>query len=445
MSNLILRSYIGVNSQTERDRLGRVISHQIQKNSSRLSEKSYLWGVNDKLLGITTNGKTKHFEYDTWGNLSKTVFEDGRTELRNPDKAGNLFESLDRLDRKYSQGGRLEKTANWEYKYDREGNLIRKKDKHGATWRYEWNDAGMLESVKRPDAREVFYKYDALGRRIEKNFDNAVTKWVWDGNVPLHEQQSSYWKQYSKEKGEYWDERKQPLVTWVFEEGTFVPVAKLTDKQKLSIATNYLGTPEAMYRDDGEAVWTCELNSYGKVRNFQGQYVAECPFRFQGQYHDSETGLYYNRFRYYSPEEGMYISQDPIELDSQETNFYAYVRDINIYVDSFGLSCKKVPNKAKGIKNYVNNNGGSGVAKLPSPPFARKGSGSPFRNRPNKKGKTLPTHDSNGKPIKYHEYDVKVDPKVRGTGSNRGGHRVVMGSDGKSYYTHDHYETFTEF
>jgi RHS repeat-associated protein len=69
-----------------------------------------------------------------------------------------------------------------------------------------------------------------------------------------------------------------------------------------------------MYRDDGEAVWTCELNSYGKVRNYQGEYVADCPFRYQGQYHDSETGLYYNRFRYYSPEEGMYISQDPIVL-----------------------------------------------------------------------------------------------------------------------------------
>ena len=38
----------------------------------------------------------------------------------------------------------------------------------------------------------------------------------------------------------------------------------------------------------------------------------DCPFRYQGQYEDSETGLYYNRFRYYSPDEGMYISQDPI-------------------------------------------------------------------------------------------------------------------------------------
>jgi len=61
-------------------------------------------------------------------------------------------------------------------------------------------------------------------------------------------------------------------------------------------------------------------------------------FRYQGQYEDVETGLYYNRFRWYSPDEGMYISQDPIRLLSGEGNFYAYVKDVNSWVDIFGLS-----------------------------------------------------------------------------------------------------------
>jgi RHS repeat-associated protein len=306
-------------------------------NNRYLSEKSYLWGTNDKLLSVVTNGKTKHFEYDGWGNLSKTVFEDGKAEHRNPDKTGNLFERLDRLDRKYAAGGRLLKTENWEYKYDKEGNLIRKRDKHGQTWRYEWNEAGMLESVKRPDAQEVSFKYDALGRRIEKRLNNIVTRWLWDGNVPLHERRSHYtldWDEVNKTN--YYRETKYPLVTWVFEEGTFVPAAKITEKEQFSIVTNYLGTPEAMYREDGEAVWTCELNSYGKVRNFQGESKTMCPFRYQGQYEDAETGLYYNRFRYYSPEEGMYLSQDPIGLNGG-ANLYAYVFDSNIWVDLFGL------------------------------------------------------------------------------------------------------------
>ena len=125
-------------------------------------------------------------------------------------------------------------------------------------------------------------------------------------------------------------------------------MAKLTEKEKLSIQTNYLGTPEAMYREDGEAVWSCELNSYGKVRDFQGEFKTECPFRYQGQYEDSETGLYYNRFRYYSPDEGMYISQDPIRLAGNEANLYTYVNNPNKYIDILGLakSCTSGENSA---------------------------------------------------------------------------------------------------
>ncbi|MDB0601965.1 RHS repeat-associated core domain-containing protein [Tenacibaculum maritimum] len=62
------------------------------------------------------------------------------------------------------------------------------------------------------------------------------------------------------------------------------------------------------------------------------------PFRYQGQYEDIETGLYYNRFRYYSPDTGTYISQDPIGLLGNNPNFYAYVHDVNIFVDKFGLT-----------------------------------------------------------------------------------------------------------
>ncbi|MDO6855360.1 RHS repeat-associated core domain-containing protein, partial [Cellulophaga lytica] len=48
--------------------------------------------------------------------------------------------------------------------------------------------------------------------------------------------------------------------------------------------------------------------------------------------------LCYNRFRYYSPDSGTYISQDPIGLHSGEPNFYAYVTDSNTWVDVFGLA-----------------------------------------------------------------------------------------------------------
>lgn len=49
--------------------------------------------------------------------------------------------------------------------------------------------------------------------------------------------------------------------------------------------------------------------TYGKVRKLVEGSLEDCPFRYQGQYEDVETGLYYYRFRYYSPEEGVYIAK----------------------------------------------------------------------------------------------------------------------------------------
>ena len=61
------------------------------------------------------------------------------------------------------------------------------------------------------------------------------------------------------------------------------------------------------------------------------------PFRFQGQYEDEETGLYYNRFRYYNPETGQYTQQDPIGLAGGNPTLYGYVYNTLWEFDPFGL------------------------------------------------------------------------------------------------------------
>ncbi|WP_338815848.1 RHS repeat-associated core domain-containing protein (plasmid) [Bernardetia sp. Wsw4-3y2] len=87
---------------------------------------------------------------------------------------------------------------------------------------------------------------------------------------------------------------------------------------------------------------------YGKIKRLEGD-AHFVPFRYQGQYHDTEIDLYYNRFRYYSPETGTYISQDPIGLIGENPNFYGYVYDSNSFVDIFGLTVNNLvrykPNK----------------------------------------------------------------------------------------------------
>ncbi|WP_423838344.1 RHS repeat-associated core domain-containing protein [Tannerella forsythia] len=165
----------------------------------------------------------------------------------------------------------------------------------------------------------VSFEYDPLGRRISKTYKEKTTRWVWDGNVPLHE----------------WTEEEN-VTTWLFEEGTFIPAAKIVGDKSYSIITDYLGTPTEMFNSDGEKTWSAELDIYGSVRNFAGRSLSDCPFRYQGQYEDEETGLYYNRFRYYSPDEGRYISQDPIGL-AGGMRLYNYVHDSNVWTDILGL------------------------------------------------------------------------------------------------------------
>ncbi|WP_298479631.1 RHS repeat-associated core domain-containing protein [uncultured Maribacter sp.] len=126
------------------------------------------------------------------------------------------------------------------------------------------------------------------------------------------------------------------LVSWVFDYNSFVPAAKIVNGNTYSIACDHLGTPVQAYNQTGEKVWERQLDIYGATKHEQGE-TNFIPFLYQGQFLDSETGLAYNRFRYYSPDTGTYISQDPIGLAGNNPNLYAYTKDSNRQLDIFGL------------------------------------------------------------------------------------------------------------
>lgn len=89
-------------------------------------------------------------------------------------------------------------------------------------------------------------------------------------------------------------------------------------------------------RNERDEFYRFTRDGNGAVIKEQGE-VGLVHFLYQGQYLDGEPGLAYNRFRYYSPETGAYISQDPIRLEAGLTNLYAYVHDVNAWVDPWGL------------------------------------------------------------------------------------------------------------
>ena len=122
------------------------------------------------------------------------------------------------------------------------------------------------------------------------------------------------------------------------DQDTFVPAAKLVaNGEYFSIVSDYLGTPQQAYDKEGNKVWEQKLDSFGRKRRKDNNNPSFIPFKYQGQYEDVETGLYYNRFRYYDPNAGSYISQDPIRFETKHFNFYCYVHDTNVWIDVFGL------------------------------------------------------------------------------------------------------------
>jgi len=319
------------------DRLGRPIAQDTHAGGRRTRGRTMKWGIGNRLEELTdTRSGAFRFEYDERNWLVNTVLPTGDNEPRIPDAVGNVFRTTRRDDRTYGAGSRLLEADGQKFTYDASGNMATKTTAQGERWSYEWSPQGHLAAVHRPDGQTVTFTYDALGRRLSKTMGELTTKWVWDGNVVLHE-----WSESSR--GVAPTDDAAPLTgdvsTWVFNPGTFEPMAMVKEEQGYSIITDYLGTPNAMFDAAGEEVWSAELDSFGAVRNETGISGA-VPFRYQGQYEDAETGLYYNRFRYYDSSLGTYISQDPIGLAGNNPNLYAHVSDSNILVDLLGLSCK---------------------------------------------------------------------------------------------------------
>ena len=340
----------GVTQSFAYDDIGRLIDSKIRQSSKVRRERKYHWGKADRLLKTEDNRfGTTTYEYSPTGHLQKAVYADGREEYRLSDKAGNLFDDPDRKLRKYLRGGKLEQSGEWRFVYDRDGQLVEKYkgsgkwwDSKSERWRYIWNQNGTLKEVRPPGvgdfAFDALFTYDALGRRLGKDAI-GITCWLWNGNVPLHEWTPN---RRRNEQGEI-EEYQKDLRTWLFEEESFVPLALFQDGKAYSIVTDHLGTPVEAYNEQGEEVWYRRLDMNGKVIEERSMLYTsykdyiKIPFLFQGQYYDEEIKLAYNRFRYYDPELGRYISEDPIRFASGATALHSYVEDSNTWTDTFGL------------------------------------------------------------------------------------------------------------
>ncbi|WP_249126436.1 RHS repeat-associated core domain-containing protein, partial [Aeromonas popoffii] len=174
------------------------------------------------------------------------------------------------------------------------------------------------------------------GRRIRKTVNGAkgeqVTEFLWQANNLIAE--SSYQLGDDKRRTD------EQYRSFIYEPGSFKPLVQLegegTDAEVFHYQLDHLGTPLALTRDNGATAWQVRYRAYGNVWREEIAEVAT-PLRFQGQYFDAETGLHYNRHRYYQPETGRFITPDPIGLAGGLNN-YQYAPNPTGWVDPLGLT-----------------------------------------------------------------------------------------------------------
>ena len=287
---------------------------------------------------------TTHFEYDRLGRITQAG-----NELFAFDPAHNILSD----DLNAIPDNRLKTYNGTSYYYDDLGNLIHRELADGEVQNYFYDLHDQLVKVeifKKDGTKETwYYTYDALGRRIgkgrlkdgqtvsETSFPHDLsgndlenqTRFVWDGSRLLQEVHPDGRYTYLYTDPDSYEPLAQ-VHNWTTEDGE--------SKQEINyFHCDQIGIPREMTNSEGNLVWFGDYYGWGKLKsetNVTG--TAHQPFRLQNQYCDLETGLHYNFFRYYEPDVGRFVNQDPIRLWGGE-NFYQFAFNAKVWFDPLGL------------------------------------------------------------------------------------------------------------
>ncbi|WP_207807020.1 RHS repeat-associated core domain-containing protein [Parazoarcus communis] len=250
------------------------------------------------------------------------------------DPAGNLLDPIDRAIGYPALDNRIAVFEDLRFDYDAHGNVTRRRKGAHELAELSWNAEHQLaqSTVTRHGVTQTTrYEYDALGRRIRKRDAFGATEYLWDGDLMIERR------------------RNNKSALFLYEPDSFVPLATVQYNETYWYHCDQIGAPMELTDADGRIVWAADYRVWGEAtvrksgtdgRAVSGHTPApppiEQPFRFQGQQFDEETGLHYNRFRYYDPGVGIYVSQDPIKLQGG-LNFYRYGTNPVAFVDPWGL------------------------------------------------------------------------------------------------------------
>jgi RHS repeat-associated protein len=365
-----------------------------------------------RLVGAeSANGSQETYEYDAGDNL-----------LRGPGLEGVSLLSGNRI-----------QTANGEaFQYDDRQNVASRASSHRRIT-FAYDSRNFLTACNGPGL-EWRAEYDPLGRRTRVAVNGRSRRFFWDGDRLAAE--------LAADGG---------LRIYVYPDlMAFVPCLfidydSVEDDPRAgrrhAIFTDHLGAPVRVHDASGQPVWQARYTPYGLAR-VEASGSIDFALRRPGQYFDKDTGLHYNRYRYYDPVLGRFLQPDPLDI-SGGLNLYGYSTSPLSVLDLLGLNACPVCAKG-GHDNGHDPESDPGSARLPKPseiePVERPPGSRPFDDLPSLEGKSAQQVreilEGAGFTQTQHERTL---PSADGTGrsvvtDSRGGSEIWMRRDQNGNY-----------
>jgi RHS repeat-associated protein len=280
-----------------------------------LASRTFEWTSNDDLVSIEDlRLGVRTMAVDPGGRL--VSIRGSVDETYAHDASGNILTSATGQPINIGQGNRVLSAGATRFSYNQDGHIARQTGPDGEVV-YEYDGNALLKSVRGPSGGTVENEYDFTARRTRKFSSVKETRFYWDGQFLQGEQTGS----------------ETPVYYITLPESP-IPLGIVRDGKMQILLFDQIGTVTEAFDDTGALTWAADSTAFGYLRSETGP--LEQPIRALGQYHDRETGLYYNWFRHYAPMLGRYISADPTGyLYSQ--NPYWYSSNPYSWVDYNGL------------------------------------------------------------------------------------------------------------
>ncbi|MEK6802631.1 MAG: RHS repeat-associated core domain-containing protein, partial [Nitrospirota bacterium] len=227
----------------------------------------------------------------------------------------------------HNAANQLTADATHSYQYDDNGNLTRKTLlATGNFTQYTYDAENRLTKVEEfaagnptPTATST-YRYDGLGRRIEKVANGQTKRYVYDRADILLE----------------YDGSNALLARYTHGSRIDEPIAITKGSSTFFYHQDGLGTVTELTDSSGTIAKSYAYDAYGNIVDQTGN--LDQPYTYTGREFDAETGLYYYRARYYEPSSGRFLQHDPLRFFGGDLNLYGYVlNNPNNLVDPWGL------------------------------------------------------------------------------------------------------------